>query len=73
MAKLDDLPLDNAPIADRWTLTKLFRGGWQEAWSRDCRVCGDEIVCFSRQPGSGGKLLLILNAGVLTPHRCDGT
>lgn len=71
--KLTPADLDaTTRIDDRWTLDKLRRAGYDLEWERTCKTCGDEIECYARRPANGGRLIIVLNAVVLTPHHCDG-
>lgn len=67
--KLSSDDLDTDRIDDRWTLTKLRRAGYEEEWSKTCRSCGDQIEAYRH---GATQRLLILDATVLTHHRCEG-
>ena len=67
MTRIADLPTD--PVDDRWTLTKLYKAGYELEWERPCRTCGDQIEAYRHHDG---KRLLVLDATVLTPHSCGG-
>lgn len=69
MAKRRPEDLDDARIDDRWTLDKLRRAGYALEWERDCRTCGDQIEAYRH---ARTQRLLILDAAVLSAHRCEG-
>lgn len=70
MARLEDLDLGDDRIDDRWTETKLMSAGYTHRGDRACQTCGDLIALYHKDTLKGARWL-ILNEGVLTPHRCS--
>jgi hypothetical protein len=66
---LDAIDAGDDRLDDRWTLTKLYKAGYELEWERTCRTCGDAIEAYKNL--TTGRTL-ILDATVLTPHHCDG-